>query len=97
MSSKYNPHYVQWNAIKNSLERVEATAAFFESINDYLAIVKTIGLLNIFAASSARIDNAFLINYLSKTSLISNAKSLLSDLVKKKIIFLQIWMIIRPK
>tara|TARA_Y100001935_G_scaffold184304_1_gene152902 strand:- start:7346 stop:10585 length:3240 start_codon:yes stop_codon:yes gene_type:complete len=86
LSSKYNPHYVQWNAIKNSLERVEATAAFFESINDYLAIVKTIGLLNIFAASSARIDNAFLINYLSKTSLISNAKSLLSDLVKKKII-----------
>jgi DNA replication protein DnaC len=86
LSSKFNPHYIQWNAIKNSLERTEATSAFFNSINDYLAIVKTIGLLNIFAASSARINDSFLTSYLAKTSHISEVQSLLSDLVKKKII-----------
>ncbi|MFN1835256.1 hypothetical protein AB2B38_008340 [Balneola sp. MJW-20] len=84
LSSKYNPHYVQWNALKSSIERVEGV--FDQNIPSYKSVVKTIGLLNIFGASGAKVDKKFLESYLSIVSGLENVNQLLEDLEKKKII-----------
>lgn len=61
LSTKYNPDYTQWGAIRNALERA---AAIFERNHDAAAkIIKTIGLLNIFASKSAKINRDFLLKY----------------------------------
>ncbi|MFY0697661.1 MAG: hypothetical protein JXR11_07405 [Balneola sp.] len=86
LTSKYNPHYIQWNALKKAIERVEANASFDDRVHEYIDIVKTIGLLNIFAASGAKIDSSFLKNYLSSVSGFGEIESLIEQLEKKKII-----------
>jgi hypothetical protein len=82
--TKYNPDYLQWAAIRNSLERAEP---FFK--DDYFAaakLIKTIGLLNIFASKAAKIDEAFLQKYSDKSLGIKNAEDIIEQLKKKKII-----------
>ena len=61
LSTKYNPHYVQWAAIRTAMERVEGVLN--SNIDDALKLIKTIGLLNIFATASAKIDFKFLCKY----------------------------------
>ncbi|HAB51292.1 MAG TPA: hypothetical protein DCE80_03815 [Ignavibacteriales bacterium] len=61
LTTKYNPHYTQWAAIRTAIERVEGV--FKENITDAVKLVKTIGLLNIFASASARLDKEFLCEY----------------------------------
>ncbi len=84
LSSKYNPHYVQWNALKKALERTEMS--FKNRVEDYTEIIKIIGLLNIFSASGSKLDTQFLRHYLVETSGTSDIEKLLEDLVKKNII-----------
>ena len=84
LTSKYNPHYIQWNALKNTIERVEALP--IERINDHVELVKVIGLLNIFSAQGAKIDQEFLSAYLQETSEIKNPKHLIDNLVSNNII-----------
>ncbi len=86
LTSKYNPHYIQWNALKNAIERVETISTFDERVLDYVEVVKVIGLLNIFAASGAKIDRSFLESYLLKVSNIEGVDELLDELEKKKVI-----------
>lgn len=84
LSSKYNPHYVQWNALKKAIERVESD--FDSHVDDLKGIIKFIGLLNIFSNEGAKIDNDFLIG-LTKHSLgLTNVPKLISLLEKKQII-----------
>jgi len=61
--SKYNPHYTQWAAIRNALERVEGLSVGREQMENTRRLVKTIGLLNIFAPASAKLDPAFMMTY----------------------------------
>ena len=61
LTTKYNPHYTQWVAIRTAIERVEGV--FRENITDAVKLVKTIGLLNIFASASARLNKEFLCEY----------------------------------
>lgn len=84
LTTKDNPHYAQWAAIRNATERVEG---FLEdNFVDAIKMVKTIGLLNIFAAGSARLDVDFLADY-GKFSLgIRNPETILDELEKYKII-----------
>ena len=84
LSSKYNPHYLQWNAVKNAIERVESI--FDEDRNMALDIVKIIGLLNIFGAAGATINDDFLNQYLSSTKGYLNTKSLIESLKDHKIL-----------
>ncbi|MFA5668669.1 MAG: hypothetical protein WC967_05445 [Balneolaceae bacterium] len=86
LTSKYNPHYIQWNALKNAIDRVETISSFDSKASDYIVIIKVIGLLNIFAASGAKIDASFLEGYLSQVSEIYDVKVLLAELEKKNII-----------
>ena len=84
LSSKYNPHYIQWNALKKSIDRVEALLN--DNTKECEQLVKVIGLLNIFASSAAKIDARFLTGYLRGVSSISNVDKLIDELEKKKII-----------
>ena len=84
INSRYNPDFSAWKGIKSALEDVERS--FSNEINAYSKIVKTIGLLNIFASSGSILDKAFLVSY-GKLSLgIKNIEELVETLEKKKII-----------
>jgi len=62
--SKANPHYSKWAEIRNALERVEGEFGYKKQ-NLYKAIVKTIGLFQVFLPGSARIDRKFLATYVA--------------------------------
>lgn len=84
LSSKNNPDYTQWSAIKIALERAEAILP--NKFNSLSKIIKSIGLLNIFALKSAKINLPFLETY-SKISLgVHNAAELIQLLVQRKIV-----------
>ena len=63
VNSAYNPHYKNWQAINNALERVEALN--LSNLDACKAILKTIGVLQIFSSKGSIIDNNFIITYLS--------------------------------
>ena len=84
LSTKYNQDYAQWASIKNSIERVEGI--FEENIKDASKIIKTIGLLQIFAHKGATIDKAFIELY-SKIGIgIKNPEKIIQELENRKII-----------
>jgi len=84
LSSKYNPHYIQWSALKKALQRVET--GLQEEIATAKSIVKTIGLLNIFAVEGAKINLDFLRQYSAISMGIDNVDGVISLLEKKQIL-----------
>ncbi|EGK04443.1 MULTISPECIES: DNA/RNA helicase domain-containing protein [Dysgonomonas] len=73
-----------WTAIQVALERIEA---FFENeIQTVSQLIKTIGLLNIFAPKGSSFDINFLSQYAKLSLGISNARKLIERLEKTKII-----------
>jgi hypothetical protein len=84
LTSKYNPDFSAWSSIRSSLEEVER--AFVSSIGDYTKAIKAIGLLNIFSANGAILDDSFLSQYLESACGVSNASIILDNLEKKRII-----------
>src|SRR5690606_32996612 len=81
LTSKYNPEFSAWSSIRSSIE--EAERAFDSSINEYIKVIKTIGLLNIFAASGSILDLQFLMGYLKIACGVSEAKGLIRNLEEK--------------
>lgn len=84
LTSKYNPDFSAWSSIRSALEEVER--ALDTTLNDYTKAIKTIGLLNIFSARGAVLDENFLSNYLETACGISNASKIIDNLEKKRII-----------
>lgn len=84
LSSVHNPHYAQWGALRSAIERVEATVE--ERIFDALKLVKTIGLLNIFAPDGARISEDFLTSYAEVALGMADPKAVLKELEALKIV-----------
>jgi hypothetical protein len=84
LSSKFNPHYIQWNALKRSLERVESY--FDQDVRSMQMIVKSIGLLNIFSSEGAKIDLKFFEEYGGIALGIKNIDELINRLEEKKIV-----------
>ena len=86
LTTKYNPDYNQWHAIRRAIERIEGL--FSDSLNHRNAenIIKVIGLLNIFANASAKLDPHFYKEYCKHALGIKNVEDILNDLEKKKII-----------
>jgi ribosomal protein S15P/S13E len=84
ITSKYNPDFSAWSSIRSSLEEIER--AFDNNINDYSKAIKVIGLLNIFSASGAILDETFLSSYLEYACGVSNASGIIENLEKKRII-----------
>lgn len=86
LTSKYNPHYTQWSAIRRALERIEGMFKDTTSQKQAANLLKVIGLLNIFATNAARLDPRFYSNYAKYALGIRNPDEILRLLDKKKII-----------
>jgi len=84
LTSKYNPDFAAWSSIRAAIEKVERS--FDTAIGGYIKVVKIIGLLNVFAASGAVLDERFLIDYLEFACGVTNSKVIIGDLERKKII-----------
>lgn len=84
LTSRYNPDFSAWSSIRSAIEEVER--AFDSSINEYIKVVKVIGLLNIFSASGSILDLNFLIDYFKISCGISDSKDLIKNLETKNII-----------
>ncbi|AFN74356.1 hypothetical protein MROS_1117 [Melioribacter roseus P3M-2] len=87
LSSKYNPDYLKWSIIKSTLERVEII--FEKNFIEKSKIIKTIGLLNIFAPSGAKINAEFLKVYGNLSLNIENIEEEIKLLEKHKLIRFQ--------
>ncbi len=84
ITARQSYSYFQWTLLRNSLDRIEV-----ELTQDIVAaqkLVKTIGLLNILGVDSAKINDSLLEEYAVTALGISNPKSILNLLLKKKII-----------
>lgn len=84
LNSRYNPDFSAWKSIRISLEKVESL--FDENLIDYEKLIKTIGLLSIYAQAGSYINRDFLIKYAQKSLGIKNAEKLIEDLEIKKVI-----------
>ncbi len=84
ISTKYNPHYIQWSAIGRAVERVEGV--FSDNPLPAIKLVKTIGLLNIFCKESARINVRFLSGYARACLGIEEPEPIIDRLSTRKII-----------
>jgi hypothetical protein len=85
LTSHFNPDYSAISIIKNAIEEVERK--FDKNIEEHLKLVKTIGLLNIFAASGSTLDKAFLMSYADVCLGIKHADKLIDLLSKQGVIF----------
>ena len=84
LNSRYNPDFSAWKSIRISLEKVESL--FDENLPEYEKLIKTIGLLSIYAQAGSYINRDFLIKYAQKSLGIKNANKLIEDLEVKKVI-----------
>lgn len=86
LSTKYNPHYTQWIAIHKALERAEAIEWEQGKLLSALQLIKTIGLLNIFAPQGSQLNLTFLEKYARYSLGIEEVQNLVAVLLQKKII-----------
>ena len=75
-----------WSAVKIAIERTEGINSDVRIIADAVKIVKAVGLLNIFASATARIDRQFMIDYAINAMGVNNADSVLDLLEKSQIL-----------
>lgn len=73
-----------WTAIQVALERTEAY--FEDGLNEAIQLIKTIGLLNLFAPKGSTYDRGFLKRYAKLSLEISNANEIIQRLEKSNII-----------
>lgn len=84
LNSRYNPDFASWKAIKSSIEKA---GSFFDENNfEYEKLIKTIGLLSIYAQAGSKIDKNFIIEYSRKALNIANPEFFLEQLEIKKIV-----------
>lgn len=86
LTTKYNPHYIQWSAIRRALERIEGLFKDADTQKHAGNLLKVIGLLNIFATNAARLEPRFYANYGKLALGIKNPDEILKQLEKKKIV-----------
>ena len=84
ITSKYNPDFSSWTAIRSSIEEIERVIDTNQ--DEYIKVVKVIGLLNIYAAKGSIFDLDFLSEYLESSCGISNSIKIINDLESKKVI-----------
>ncbi|PWH85413.1 hypothetical protein [Brumimicrobium oceani] len=76
--------FSKWSSIRYSIQRAEA----IESVNLSIAedFLKTIGLLGMFSSKGAKIDEEFIVNYLSDSFEVNEIRETIELLEKHKII-----------
>src|SRR5690606_27913050 len=81
LTSKFNPDLTAWGAIRIALEQVENS--FETNLDAYSRIVKTIGLLSIYAAAGSNLNKKFLVEYTTLCLGIPDAEVLINELESK--------------
>jgi hypothetical protein len=84
INSKSNPHYINWASIREAEETIEAE--FKENAPIAIKLIKIIGLLSIFKAGGAKINDEFLESYASIILGIKNVSKILEQLKNHRII-----------
>ena len=84
--SEVNIDSSNWSALRDSISRVENGILEDEYIQDAVAIVKTIGLLNIFGASGNVFDKEALVCYSENALGVTDAEKIVKRLEDAKII-----------
>jgi hypothetical protein len=84
ITTKYNPHLNQWNAIRDSIERAEPY--FIDNFHETTQLIKAIGLLNIFSNKGGNIDSDFIEVYGRLSLGIEKTLSIIEKLISVKII-----------
>lgn len=84
LTTSRNSDYIQWAALRKAIERVEGHIQ--QDVVEAVKIVKSIGLLNIFASAAAKIDGDFLEQYAKYSLGIENSASIIGVLEEKQII-----------
>lgn len=86
LTTKYNPHFTQWSAIRRALERIEGLFKDSSSQKQAEDLIKVIGLLNIFATAAAKLEPRFYHNYAKLALGFKSPELVLEQLEKRKII-----------
>jgi hypothetical protein len=89
LTSRYNPNFFQWGILKNTLEQLEKYIDDEAELHDARQVVKTIGLLSIFAPAGAEISPDFLEAYAQLSLGMPTAKKALQTLQQHKLIRFQ--------
>lgn len=84
--SEANSDSSNWSAIKIAIERIEGLDWSSEDIEKGIALAKVIGLLNIFAKSSTKIDIEFLKQYSNLSMGFADAEKIVAKLEQFKIV-----------
>ena len=84
INSRYNPDFTVWSSIQNALEEVERL--FDGDVSSYSKIIKTIGLLNLTAASGSDLGKDFLVKYGTICLGIIGSEKLVENLEKRRVI-----------
>lgn len=86
LSTKINPNYLQWFNIRTALEKIDGLFETPQMQADAEALLKTIGLLNIFSNASAKLEPQFYIDYAKLALNINNPEEIIRVLTSKLII-----------
>lgn len=84
--SEANSDSMNWSAIRVAIERSESGLIKEKDISSSVKLVKTIGLLNLFAGSHVSITKDMILEYAQIALGIKNPESILSELEAKKIV-----------
>jgi hypothetical protein len=84
LNSRNNPHFIVWVGIREALEDAEIR---YNNDSHYLALLKTIGLLSLYAPKGSAIDHNFIDSYAKLCLNIDNALVSVENLLDAKLIF----------
>lgn len=84
-TAKNNPNYGQWTAIREGIEKIEGVIKE-ENLEDASALIKSIGLLNIFASVSGKLDLNFYSIYGKYALGIKHPERIIEELEKFKLV-----------
>ncbi len=84
LTSKHNTHFPQWSTIRLAIET--AGGITDAKVSDAIKMIKTIGLLNIFASAAANLDHDFLCAYCKMSVGIKSPEDVIRLLEKNNIV-----------
>lgn len=85
LTSRFNSNFSQWATIRAAIERVEGLLPE-KQVSKGVKVIKTIGLLSMFASASGKIDKNFIEKYSEYAMGIFNSEEIIANLVKFKIV-----------
>ena len=86
LASRFNPNFSQWSSLRSTLDNLEKHFSEETELSAARQLVKTIGLLSIFAPAGAEINHDFLETYAQISLGLPTAEPILKALQRHKLI-----------